>query len=115
MFSGIGAAVTTLIALSGYVSPSITAIMAFEADYQRLFTGFVTWVETTFTDISSDLVVAMAGAASALFQGLGAAATTLTQITGYVGPTEATIVASRRDYQRHRYGLPHVGRVVLDC
>jgi hypothetical protein len=105
VFNGIGAAVATLVAISGYVSPGLAAIMAFEADYQRLFAGFVTWVETTFTDISTDLVVAMTGAASALFQGLGAAATTLAQITGYVGPTEATIVAFEADYQRLATGF----------
>lgn len=105
VFDGLGAAVTTLTQITGYVSPGQAAIAAFEADYQRLFTGFVTWVTTTFTDVSTELVMAMTGAASALFQGLGAAATTLTQITGYIGPTEATITRFEQDYQRLAAGF----------
>jgi hypothetical protein len=82
-----------------YVGPSQAAIVQFETDYQRLFTNFVAWVETSFSDVSTDLIVAMTGAASALFQGLGAAATTLTQITGYIGPTATTITRFETDYQ----------------
>ncbi len=99
VFTGLGAAVTTLLAIVGYVGPSETAINRFETDYQRLMTGFATWAQTTFTAEGAALVEAVGTAVGSVFTGLGAAAGVLQSILGYVSPTETAINAFLADVE----------------
>lgn len=93
VFAGLGAAVTTLLGIVGYIGPSETAIQEFEADYQRLFDDFVTWAQGALTVDGAALVQAIGDAIGSVFAGLGAAAATLQSIVGYVGPTDEAIAA----------------------
>ena len=99
VFTGLGAAVGTLVGIVGYVGPSETAIANFEADYQRLMTDFAEWAETTFTAEQAAVVQAVGEAASSLFGGLGLAVGVLTSIRTYVSPSEAAIDGFIRDVQ----------------
>jgi len=88
---GISGAIGVLNALVGYVSPGEAAITAFMGDMESMFRRFANWASTQFSDVALDVVAAVGDAIGAVFDGLGAAATTLQAITWYVGPTSETI------------------------
>ena len=99
VFTGLGAAVATLLAIVGYVGPSEGAINHFETDYQRLMTGFRQWATSTFTTETAAVVQAVGDAANALFTGLGAAADLLIAIRTYSSPAQTAIDGFMADVQ----------------
>jgi len=99
VFTGLGAAVTTLLAIVGYVGPSETAINRFETDYQRLMTGFRQWATTAWTVEIAALVQAVGDAANSLFTGLGAAVALLIALRTYSSPAQSAIDGFVADLQ----------------
>ncbi len=60
VFTGLGAAVGTLLGIVGYVGPGEDAITDFEADYQRIMSGFRQWAQVAWTVEIAGVVQAVA-------------------------------------------------------